>query len=166
MRKITVIILSFVILLTSSECDNEPDPPVSTIGHLKLTVTYPEAVIDENGLFAGYTQVPGVGAEARLYNKDSRCIGYKDAGFGIAYIGAKLIQCRYINRSNEKGEISFSNIQAGEYYLTVYARQLYRYTQKYIEVPLGDTLSLIKNFTNAGHYFLDLEPWDYEMPTE
>ena len=161
MKQFTLTVLCFIILLTSSECDNEADPP-PPIGHLKLTVTYPEVVIENDTMY--WIQVPGVGAEARLYNKDARCIGYKDVGFGIAYIGDKSVQCKYVLHVNEKGEIILKDILAGEYYLTVYARQLYKYTEKYIEVAVGDTLKLIKNFTASGSFFKDLEPWDYEMP--
>ena len=161
MKQITLIVLCFIILLTSSDCDNEnePDPP---IGHLKLTVTYPEAVVENGTIY--WIQVPGVGAVARLYDKDARCIGYKDAGFGIAYIGGNSIQCQYVLSANEKGEILFKDIQAGDYYLTVYAREISKYTQKWIEVPFGDTLKLAKDFTASLTFYEDLEPWDYVMP--
>ena len=159
MKPTTLLVLSIAILLTSSECGQELDPPV---GNLKLTVTYPEVVIENDTMY--WIQVPGVGAEARLYNKDARCIGYKDVGFGIAYIGDKSVQCKYVLHVNEKGEIFLKDILAGEYYLTVYARQLYKYTEKYIEVAVGDTLKLTKDFTPSLSFFKDLEPWDYEMP--
>ena len=158
MKNIYLTSLCIAILLTSSQCDNEVDPPN---GHLKLTVTYPEAVTETDSLY--FIQVPGVGAEARLYDKDARCLGYKDAGFGIAYIGANSVQCIYVLQVNENGEILFEDIEAGEYYLTVYARQIYKYTQKYIEIPVGDTLKLTKDFTPELYFFEDLEPWDYEM---
>jgi hypothetical protein len=138
-------------------CEKEPEN-----GHLKLNVTYPEAVV-ENGMLY-FIPVPGVGAEARLYEKQARCIGYKNAGFGIAHIGENSVQSLYVSLANEKGEILFEDIEAGEYYLTVYARQQYKYTQKYIEIPSGDTLRLNKDFTPELSFFEDLEPWDYEMP--
>lgn len=161
MRQITLIALCSTIMLTSSECNTDSDP---LIGHMKLMVTYPEAVVtpDQPTYFI---QVPGVGAEARLYDKDAECLGYKDVGLGRALIGDELAQCKYVANSNEKGEILFADIEAGEYYLTVYARQLYKYTQKHIAVPVGDTLKLIKDFTPSGSFFEDLEPWDYEMPS-
>ncbi len=133
---------------------------------MNITATYPEVIIDENGLHGGWKQVPADGAVARLYNKDARCKGFKDVRFGLVFIGEELIFSRYDRRTNEEGIISFNNIKAGEYYLTIYAQQLYRYTEKYIEVPLGDTLKLIKDFTNASSHFKDLEPWDFVLPAD
>ncbi len=154
--------ISFIltIMLIFSGCKKDTDP---LIGHLKLMVTYPEAVVtpDQPTYFI---QVPGVGAVARLYDKDAECLGYKDAGLGRAKIGDELAPWKYVVSSNERGEILFENIEAGEFYLTVYARQLYKYTQKYIKVNSGDTLKLAKDFTVDGAYFEDLEPWDYEVP--
>lgn len=160
MKQITLIILCAIILLTCSDCNNEPDP---LIGNVKLTVTYPEAAVENGSVY--FIQVPGAGAEARLYDKDARCLGYKDAGFGIAYIGENSVHSQYVLLANEKGEILFKDIQSGEYYLTIYAREISKYTQKYIEVTIGDTLKLIKDFTSSLTFFEDLEPWDYEMPT-
>jgi len=133
---------------------------------MKLTVTYPEAVKDVDGRLVGFRQVPAAGAVARLYNKDAICKGYLDAKLDLAYIGDKPIISKYEHRTNEEGEISFNNIKAGEYFLILYASQLYKYTEKYIEVPLGDTLRLKKDFTASLSFFKGLEPWDYEVPTE
>ena len=159
MKQLTLSVLCFIILLTTFECDNEADPP---IGHLKLTVTYPEAVVENDSLY--FIQVPGVGAVARLYDKDARCNGYLDARVGVAWIGDKAAVWKYVQLSNETGEILFNDIPAGEYYLLVYARQLSKYTEKYIEVKGGDTLELAKDFTASGTFYEDLEPWDYVMP--
>jgi len=160
-RLITLLVLCSAIILSSSECNTDTDP---LIGHIKLLVTYPEAVVvpDQPTYFI---QVPGVGAVARLYDKDAECTGYKDAGFGIAYIDGELALSKYVATANDEGEILFENIEAGVYYLTVYAREIYKYTEKYIDVPAGDSLNLIKDFTPSGSFFKDLEPWDYEMPT-
>lgn len=155
----TILVTFFMpLLLTSSGCEKE-----SPIGHLNLKVTYPEAIVipDQPTYFK---QVPGEGAEARLYEKQARCIGFKNAGFGIAHIGEESVGCLYVFNANEKGEILFKNIEAGEYYLTIYARKLSKYTEKYIEIYIDDTLSLKKDFTPEGAYFEDLEPWDYVMP--
>ena len=161
MRHLTLTVLCATILFASSECDNEADPP-PPIGHLKLTVTYPEAVVENDSLY--FIQVPGVGAVARLYDKDARCKGYKDAKLDIAWIGDKPVKSNYEQWSNENGEILFKDIPAEEYFLIVYAGQLYKYTEKYIEVSGGDTLKLTKNFSPELAFVKDLEPWDYGMP--
>ncbi|RLD31399.1 MAG: hypothetical protein DRI83_12475 [Bacteroidetes bacterium] len=158
MKQIALTVLCIIILLTSSGCEKE-----SQIGHLKITVTYPEAVVipDQPTYFI---QVPGVGAEVRLYDKDAQCWGYRDAMIDVAWIDGKPTGSKYALRSDEKGEVLFKDIPAGEYYLVVFARQLVKYTEKYIEVNGGDTLKLTKNFTSSGSFFKDLEPWDYEVP--
>ena len=160
MKQLALTVLCVAILLTSSQCDNEADPPN---GHLKLTVTYPEAVVENDSLY--FIQVPGVGAIARLYDKDARCKGYLDAKLDIAFIGDQPVISIYEQLSNEMGEVLFKDIPAGEYYLVVYARQLYKYTEKYIEVNSGDTLKLTKNFTDDLTFYEDLEPWDHEVPS-
>ena len=161
MKQLALTVLCFIILLTSSECDNEADPP---IGHLKLTVTYPEAVVENDSLY--FIQVPGVGAEVRLYDKDAQCTGYRDAKIDVAWIEGKPVGSKYVQLSNEMGEILFNDIPAGEYYLVVYARQLSKYTEKYIEVNGGDTLKLTKNFTDDLTFYEDLEPWDHKVPPQ
>jgi hypothetical protein len=158
MRYFTFIVLCIAILSTSSQC-NKADPPN---GHLKLSVTYPEAVV-ENGTIS-FVPVPGVGAEGRLYDKDAICLGYKDAMLNIVKIGDRYVTSKYLLTSNTKGEILFNDIPSGEYYLIVFARQLYKYTEKYIEVKGGDTLKLTKKFTPDIALSEDLEPWDYEVP--
>jgi hypothetical protein len=55
-------------------------------------------------------------------------------------------------------------VPKGQYYLVVFARQLTKYTEKYIEVSGGDTLKLVKNFTIDGAYHNKLEPWDHVVP--
>jgi hypothetical protein len=159
MRYFTLTVLCATLLLTSSQCDKS-DPPN---GNLNLTVTYPEAVV-ENGSIS-WIQVPANGAEARLYDKDAICKGYKDAMLDIVWIGDDYTTSKYMLVSNEEGKVVFDDIPAGEYFLIVYAGQLYKYTEKYIEVVGGDTLMLAKDFTASLTFFKDLEPWDYEMPT-
>ena len=158
MKQTALTVLCIIILLVSSGCEKE-----SPTGHLKITVTYPEAVVipDEPTYFI---QVPGVGAEVRLYDKDAQCWGYRDAMIDAAWIDGNPTSSKYAQLSNERGEVLFKGIPADEYYLVVYARQLTKYTEKYIEVNSSDTLELIKNFTDDLGFFKDLEPWDYEVP--
>ena len=166
MKRHSLFLITTFILLTSADCENEPEPEplVSSIGNLKITITYPEAVI-ENGEKVGYIHVPGVGAEVSLFNNNHvKCLGYKDATLGRVLDGEVLVQPKYTICANESGEIMFQYIQAGEYYLLVVARDLYRYSEKYINVTVGDTLELIKDFSYSGSFFKDLEPWDYDMP--
>jgi len=54
-------------------------------------------------------------------------------------------------------------IPAEGYYLVIFARQLTKYTEKYIELIGGDTLKLMKKFTPDGAYHNKLEPWDHEV---
>ena len=152
-------VLCLIVVLTSSECDNEADPPN---GHIKLTVTYPEIIIESDTVY--WLKIPGVGAEVRLYDKDAICLGYKDAMLNLVKIGDDYATSLYKLLSNEKGEALFTDIPIGEYFLVVFARKLDRYTEKYIEVSGGDTLKLTKVFTPAGQFLNDLEPWDFVMP--
>jgi hypothetical protein len=126
-------------------------------------VTYPEAVV-ENGTIT-FVPVPANGAQARLYDKDAICLGYKDAMLNLVKIGDEYATSKYLIISNENGEILFKDIPSGEYFLIVYAGQLYRYSEKYIEVNGGDTLKLVKDFSASLSFYKDLEPWDYESPT-
>ncbi len=146
-------------------CENEPDPPENVTGNLKISITYPEAVIENNEL-VGYAPVPGDGAVARLYDAEAECIGYLDAKLDIAFIGDQPVISQYQDISNSRGEIIFRSIKAGRYYLIIFSGKLYRYTEKYIEIPSGDTLHLHKEFTIMSNYSEDLEPWDATMPTE
>ena len=161
MKYFTLSVLCATLFLTSSQCD-KTDPPDPPNGHLKLTVTYPEIIIENDTVY--YIHVPGFGAEARLFDKDARCKGYTDAKLGIAFIGDEPVFSKYEQYSNEKGEVLFKDIPAEEYFLIVCARQLHRYTEKYIKVNGGDTLKLKKDFTPDGSFYEDLEPWDYEVP--
>jgi len=159
MKYLSLSLLSISLLLTSSQCDKEV---VSTYGHLKLAVTYPEVVHEADTFY--YVPTPGVGAEVRLYDKEAVCLGYKDAMLNLVKIGGQYSTSMYLLVSNEKGEVLFTDIPIGEYYLIVFARQLSKYTEKYIEVNGGDTLKLVKNFTPDLTYWENLEPWDHEVP--
>jgi len=157
MRHLIPTVLCAAVLLTSTHCDKEP-----TQGHLKLTVAYPEIIIESDTMY--WLQVPGVGAEVKLYDKDAICKGYKDAMLGIAWLVDKYVSPKYSLEINSEGEILFNDIHSGGYFLIVYARRLSKYTEKYIEVIGGDTLKLKKVFTPDGSFLEDLEPWDYVMP--
>ncbi len=159
MKYLSLSLLSILIILTSSHCDNEV---VSPYGHLKLTVTYPE-VVHEPDTFH-FIPVPGVGSEARLYDKDAHCLGYRDAMIDVAWIDGKPTASKFVLKIDEGGEALFKDILAGEYYLVIYTRQWYRYSEKYIEVKGGETLKLSKDFTCDLTFYEDLEPWDHEMP--
>lgn len=146
------------MVFTLSGCEKEP-----TNGHLKVTVTYPEAVVipDQTTYFI---PAPAEGVEVRLYEKDAQCLGIRDARIDVAWIGDDPVYSLYSQVSSKMGEVVFNDLPAGEYYLVIFARQLYKYTEKYIEVMGGDTLKLKKDFTPAAQFTNDLEPWDYEMP--
>jgi hypothetical protein len=158
MKQFAITIICLLVVLTSSQCEK-----VTPTGHLKVAVTYPEAVVipDQQTYFI---QVPADGAEVRLYDKDAICLGYKDAMLNLVKNDGQYETSLYAQRTNEKGEVLFENIPTGEYFLIVYARSLYKYTEKYIEVKGVDTLKLSKDFTPAAQFTNDLEPWDYEMP--
>jgi len=158
MKQIAITVFCAIIILTGSGCEKEPP-----CGHIKLSVTYPEAVVIPDQPLS-FIQVPASGAEVRLYDKDAICLGYKDALLNLVRIDDQYATSEYLLVSNEKGEVLFTDIPAGEYFLIVFARQLYKYTEKYIEVSGGDTLKLTKNFTADLAFSNDLEPWDYVMP--
>lgn len=159
MRHLSLSVLCITILLTSSQCENEVVPPY---GHLKLTVSYPELVVENDTFY--FIQVPGVGAMARLYDKDAQCLGFRDAKIDVAWIGDDATYAKHTQAINEIGEALFKDIPVGEYYLVVFTGQWYRYTEKYIKVTGGDTLNLTKDFTADLTFDKDLEPWDYVMP--
>jgi len=158
MKYLSLSLLCILILLTSSHCDNEV---VSPYGHLKLTVTYPEVVHEADTFY--YVPVAGVGSEARLYDKDAYCLGYRDAMADVAWIDGKPTGSIYALNVDDKGEALFKDIPAGDYYLVIYTRKWTRYSEKYIEVIGGDTLELSKNFTASGSFDEGLEPWDYKI---
>ncbi|RLD93069.1 MAG: hypothetical protein DRJ13_15965 [Bacteroidetes bacterium] len=126
-------------------------------------MTYPEAVVEPDQPLS-FIQVPANGAEVRLYDKDAQCWGIRDARSGVAWIDSKPTASICTQKTNEKGEALFNDLPAGEYYLVIYAKQLYKYTEKYVDVYSGDTLKLTKDFTADLGYSNDLEPWDYVMP--
>jgi len=159
MRCLTITILCASLFLTCSQC-GKSDPPN---GFLKINITYPKAVVVPNQP-TYFIQVPAIGAEVRLYDKDAICLGYKDANLNLVRVGDQYATSIYRLVSNEKGEVLFEDIPAGEYFLIVFARKLYKYSEKYIEVTDGDTLILAKDFSPELGFSNDLEPWDYEMP--
>ncbi len=157
MKQFAVTILSLLFILSSSQCEKE-----SPYGHLKVTVTYPEAVYENGTKY--WIDVPGMGAEVRLYDPDAQCLGIRDARIDVAWIDGNPIGADYVKISNEKGEAVFTDIPTGEYYLIVFSGEITKYTEKYIKIDSGDTLNLAKNFTPDLAYFNNLEPWDHEVP--
>jgi hypothetical protein len=159
-------LLFFLVAYLIISCDRDPDPELkSTIGHLKIYVTYPEVIIDSNGLYFGVRKVPGEGASAKVYNKNAVCLGYKDAQIGIAWLNEKYVTTNYYSDADEKGEIRLYNIQKGEYNIVLYSSELQRYSDTVVEVHTGDTLELSKDFTRYGRYVRAWEPW-YETMFE
>lgn len=150
-------LLSLFIMLSFTQCEKE-----STVGHLKVTVTYPEAVYENSTI--SFIPAPGVGAEVRLYDKDAQCLGIRDARIDVAWIGDDATFSIFAQDTKENEEVLFAEIPAGEYYLIVFSSQLTKYTEKYIEVNGGDTLELTKDFTPDLAFFNDLEPWDHKVP--
>jgi len=158
MKQIAITVFCTIIIFTGSGCEKEPSN-----GHIKLSVTYPEAVVIPDQPLS-FIKVPASGAEVRLYDKEAICLGYKDAMLNLVKIGDEYSMSEYLLVSNEKGEVLFEDIPAGEYFLIVFARKLLKYTEKYIEVTGGDTLILAKDFTPDLGFSKDLEPWDHEVP--
>lgn len=158
MKRHNLAVLGLVFLLAIFGCENE-----TPNGQLIVSVTYPEAVVVPNQP-TYFIQVPGVGAEVRLYDKNAICLGYKDAMLNLVKIGDEYATSKFLQVANEKGDAVFEDIPAGEYFLIVYARQITKYSEKYIEVKSGDTLMLAKDFTDDGAYYKDLEPWDHTVP--
>ena len=163
MIKIKIVLLTFAFLFLSQSCGEDPVEPESKIGHLKITVTYPDKVLGSDGSIIDYQPAPGEGVSARLYPKGTYCLGYKDAKLDIAYLEGKIVNPKYRWTSDSLGIINFSNIRSGEYYLLLFSWKLSRYTELDIEVPLADTLGLHKDFTKYGAYVRGLEPWDETM---
>ncbi len=156
MKKIISKILIISIFFLSSECN--PDPEIeSHIGHLKINVTFTNA----EGRLS-----PEIGAWALLFGTKAKCSDYYEAKMGYARIDGERILRRYEVSADDQGVILMKNMPAGEYYLTVISKARLRYSEKIITIPLGDTLIVSKHFTNDYKFDHDLEPWDYEMPTE
>jgi len=164
MKRIKLTLLTLAIVLLSNSCGDEPEKPESKIGHIKISVGYPVSVRDETGSLIGYVPGPAEGVTVRLYRNNARCLGYKDAGFGIAWTDEKPVQCLNSWGADEDGVIELYNIPAKDYYLTLFASKYKRYSEKQITVPLGDTLNLKKDFTNLSRYRFELEPWDEPYP--
>ncbi len=164
MKRTILTLITLAIVLLSQSCRDEPVEPESKIGHLKISVGYPVIVRDETGSPIGYVPGPAEGVTVRLYRNNARCLGYKDAGFGIAWTEEEPVQCLYSWVSDEDGIIELYNIPAKEYYLTLFAGKYKRYSEKQITVPLGDTLKLKKDFTALSRYRFELEPWDEPYP--
>ena len=134
MRHLNLAALCVIILLSSSQCDTEADPPN---GHIKLSVTYPEEVVENDSLY--FIQVPGVVASARLYDKDAICLGYKDAMLNLVKIDGQYATSEYILVSDEKGEVLFTEIPAGDFFL-LFLQDSYQSTLRNILKWMGITI--------------------------
>ncbi len=150
--------ISFLtVFLMLSSCSRWPDT-----GNLRIIVTYPEVVFE--GGTISWKPVPAEGASAKLFDKNATCLGFKNARMGIGHIGDDIVIYKFKQISDEKGEIIFNGLPVGEYFLTLTAWDLSKYTEKYIEIIDGKTLELEKNFTEDLQFYEKLEPWDYEVP--
>ena len=158
MRRYIYILICVLLALPNSQCYKEP-----SFGHLKITVTYPKAVVEPNEP-TYFVPAPGEGAYITLFDKDAICLGYKDATLHIAQLDDRYTGPRYSMGVGETGEAIFKNLMPGEYLMIVCARKLYKYTELHIEVGGHDTLKLTKNFTPDLGILEELEPWDYEVP--
>jgi len=157
MKTTILISVIYTIILTSSGCDNEPEPePESIVGALHITARYQTNREDS---------IPDVGSYAMLFDEDARCPDYWEAIQGFAQLDGKTVSKLFYRKADENGEIPFISIIAKKYYLVVISKGMDRYTEKIIEIPKGDTLYLTKDFTNAAHLDWKLEPWDYVKPT-
>jgi len=153
MKNLLSFFLSFFLF---TGCDEQEPELKSEIGHVELKVTY---IINT---LPG--QFPDEGSKMYLFSDQAKCPDFYEAMQGFARIDGKTVTSRYRARVDENGEIFMYNIKADSYYMVVVSSFHERYTEKIIEVPLGDTLKLHKNFSNSAKYWHDLEPWDYVKP--
>jgi hypothetical protein len=137
-------------------CEKQEPELNSEIGHFELKVTY--IINTRTGQF------PDEGSKMYLFSDQAKCPDFYEALQGYARIDGKTVFRRYWARADENGEIFMYNIKADTYYMVVVSSFHERYTEKIIEVPLGDTLILHKNFSNSARFWHDLEPWDYVKP--
>jgi hypothetical protein len=154
-NRFCISLLTLILMLSS--CSRWPDT-----GNLRITVTYPEAVLE--GGTISWIPVPADGASAKLFEKNATCLGFKNARMGIGHIGDDIVIYKFKQVSDEKGEIVFNGLPVGEYFLTLTAWDLSKYSEKRIEIIDGETLELVKNFTEDHQFYEKLEPWDYEVP--
>jgi hypothetical protein len=146
------------LVILFSACDKHEPGIESQIGHFELNITYITNGIDG--------QIPDEGSRLYIFGEQAKCIDYWDAIQGFATLDGKTTTYRYSGRANENGDIFMYNLRAGSYYIVVISTGMTRYTERIIEVPLGDTLKLAKNFSNAAHFDRKLEPWDYVINSE
>ncbi len=155
--KIPVLIFCQLVILFSA-CDKHAPEIESQIGHFELNITY--IINSVEG------QIPDEGSRLYIFGEQAKCIDYWDAIQGFATLDGKTITYRYSGRANENGDIFMHNLRAGSYYIVVVSSARRKYSERNIEIPLGDTLKLTKNFTNSATYFQELEPWDYVISSD
>ena len=147
-----IALYQLVFLFTG--CDEQEPELKSEIGHFELKLTYT----------THSDPLPDEGSKMYLFSDQAKCPDFYEAMQGFARIDGKTITSRYRARADENGEIYIHNMKAGSYYMVVISSSREKYTEKMIDVPLGDTLKLYKNFHNSAHHWHDLEPWDYVQP--
>ena len=152
--KLISLIFLYQILFLFTGCEKQEPELKSEIGHFELTVTFTTRS----------DPLPDEGSKMYLFSDNAKCPDFYEAMQGYARLDGKTITSRYRARADENGEIYMYNMKAGSYYMVVISSFHESYTEKIIEVPLGDTLKLYKNFSNAGHFWHNLEPWDYVKP--
>ena len=64
----------------------------------------------------------------------------------LIMVGDDIISPDYEGEADVNVTIRISNITAGDYYLVVASEGRWTYSEKYIEVPSGGELDLVKNF--------------------
>lgn len=156
MKTMAFILALYQMVFLFTGCDEQEPELKSEIGHFELKVTY---ITTTNP-----GQFPDEGSKMYLFGDQAKCPDFYEAMQGYARLDGKTITSRYRARADENGEIYIHNMKAGSYYMVVISSFHESYTEKIIEVPLGDTLKLHKNFSNSAKYWHDLEPWDYVKP--
>lgn len=143
MRKLVLVFLAFFFLVTSCEKEEEP-------GNLKIIVSY------YYNDFIGYK--PDVGARVFLYTDTyAKCPDWVSSIIGKAYVGEEESDYQYKAEADVNGEIHINNIPSGYYYIVLTSEGRYTYSDKIIDIPLGGTLDLVKNFYYRHEF--EEEPW-------
>ena len=148
-----LLVLTQIVFLLAG-CEKQVTEAQTYIGHFELTVTYTTRS----------DSLPDEGSKMFLFSQQAKCPDFYEAVQGFASIDGKTVTSLYRARVDENGKIYMYNLRASSYYMVIVSNFHESYTEKIIEVPLGDTLKLLKNFHNSAHHWHDLEPWDYVKP--
>ena len=84
-----------------------------------------------------------------------------DAVNNVTFIGEKSYRSSYFNVADSTGDLQIKDIPIGEYHLVLRSVNNRRYSEKNIKIKIGETVDLVKNFTNDVVYDEKLEPWDH-----